>query len=60
MSAAPPKRTRGRPHKTEAQKPERDINAERVKAYSSLEYPICDCVNMGTIAVPSIAQGIAI
>jgi hypothetical protein len=34
-----------------APKPERDINAERVETYSDLEEPICDCVNMGTIAV---------
>jgi hypothetical protein len=35
----------------EAQKPERDINAERVEAYVDLENSIFDRVNMGTIAV---------
>jgi hypothetical protein len=28
----------------------RDIEAERIKAYSELEEPLCDCVNMGLAA----------
>jgi hypothetical protein len=54
---APRKRRRGRPYKTQAQKPERDINAERVQAYSDLEDSICDCVNMGTAAAHLACAG---
>ena len=57
MSAAPQKRKRRRPYKPKAPKPERDINAERVEAYSDLEEPICDCVNMGMAAVHLACAG---
>lgn len=50
-SAAPKKRKRRGPAKPRAPKPERDFKAERVEAYSDLEDPICDCVNMGMAAV---------
>jgi hypothetical protein len=56
MSAAPQKRKRRGPHKPRPPKPERDINAERVEAYSDLEGPLCDCVNMGMAAVTSLVQ----
>jgi hypothetical protein len=51
MSAAPQKRKRRGPYKSRAPNPARDINAERVEAYSDLEDIICDCVNMGRAAV---------
>jgi hypothetical protein len=57
MSAAPQKRKRRRPNKPKAPKPERDINAERVEAYSDLEEPISDCVNMGMAAVHLAGAG---
>jgi hypothetical protein len=50
ISAAPQRRKRRGPYKPRAPKPERDINAERIEAYSDLEDPICDCVNMGMAA----------
>jgi hypothetical protein len=57
MSAAPQKRKRRGPCKPRAPKPERDINAERVEAYSDLEEIICDCVNMGTAAAHLACAG---
>jgi hypothetical protein len=35
----------------------RDINAERMLAYSDLEEPICDCVNMGLAAARLASAG---
>ena len=58
MSAAPQKRRRRGPYKApKAPKPERDINAERVEAYSDLEGPLCDCVNMGMAAAHLACAG---
>jgi hypothetical protein len=57
MSAAPQKRKRRGPYKHKTPKPERDINAERVEAYSDLEGPLCDCVNMGMAAAHLACAG---
>jgi hypothetical protein len=57
ISAAPQKRKRRGPYKPRAPKPECDINAERVEAYSDLEEIICDCVNMGTAAAHLACAG---
>ncbi len=57
MSAAPQKRKRRGPSKPRTPKPERDFKAERVEAYSDLEGPICDCVNMGMAAVHLACEG---
>jgi hypothetical protein len=57
MSAGPKKRKRRGPYKPRAPKPKRDINAERVEAYSDLEEHICDCVNMGMAAVHLALDG---
>src|SRR5579864_1536353 len=56
ITTASQRRKRRGPHK-QAPKPERNFVAERVEAYSDLEDPLCDCVNMGMAAVTLALDG---